>query len=232
MKVVSVVKYSFFLIGAAMLIGAAALALSTRSFLASAERTQGTVTELVATRGSNGSVLYRPVVVFRTGDGRDVTVRSTVASNPPAHDEGEAVDVLYHPAAPHEAQVGSFFSLWGGATVVGGIGSIFFLVGLGMIVVPAVGERQARRLTATGVPVQARVQDIERNVMVEVNGRHPWRIVARWKDPLTAEYRVFRSRNLWHDPAEHLESDYVTVYLDDSNPRRYHMDTGFLARAD
>ncbi len=61
MKVVSVIKYSFFLIGAAMLIGAATLAMSTRTFLASAERTQGTVTELVATRGSNGSVLYRPV---------------------------------------------------------------------------------------------------------------------------------------------------------------------------
>jgi hypothetical protein len=231
MKVISVIKYAFFLVGAAMLIGAAWMVHSTREFLAGAQRTEGTVVALVPSRGSSGSTLYSPVVTFRSADGRDIEVRSRVASNPPAHDEGETVSVLYRPAAPGDAQVESFFSLWGGASIVGGIGSAFFLVGLSMILVPVWSDRRARHLAATGLPVQARVQDIERNVMVEVNGRHPWRIVARWKDPVTAEYRVFRSRNLWQDPGEHLQSDYITVYLDENNPRRYHMDTGFLTGA-
>ena len=227
MQAIAVIKYSFFLIGAAMLIGAGALVHTTRTFLASAERTEGTVIALVATRGSGGSTLYSPVVAFRAIDGRAIEWTSSVASSPPAHDEGETVTVLYRADAPDDARLDGFFPLWGGAAIVGGLGSAFFLTGLAMIAVPAWSNRRARHLAATGIPVQAKVQDIERNVMVEVNGRHPWRIVARWKDPVTAEYRVFRSQNLWQDPGEHLQSDYVTVFLDGSNPGRYHMETRF-----
>lgn len=229
MKTLAVIKYLFFLAGAAMLFGAGALVHTTREFVAQADRVQGTVMAMAPGRGSRGAGLSSPVVAFRAADGRMIEWQSSVATNPPAHAVGDSVTVLYRRDAPEDARLEGFLSLWSVPSLVGGLGSMFFLTGLAMIVVPLRSNRRARLLAATGIPVQAKVQDIERDVLVEVNGRHPWRIVARWKDPVTAEYRVFRSQNLWQDPAEHLQSDYVTVFLDGNNPRRYHMETRFGA---
>lgn len=229
MKVLAIIKVTFGLAGAGMLAGAIALGASTRHFLAAAERAEGTVIDLLPSRSSSSdSVLYSPVVEFKTPDGREYEVRSKVASSPPSYEEGEKVTVLYRPEAPGDAQIDGFFSLWGGTAILGALGTVFFSIGAALWAVPAWSARRARHLAAHGTRVQAEVREIERNTRIEVNGVHPWRIVARWKDPITAEYHEFRSDNLWTDPGE-LRQHFITVFLDSDNAKRYHMDTSFLA---
>lgn len=46
---------------------------------------------------------------------------------------GESVAVLYLPNNPADARIDSFFQLWGASSIVGGIGTAFFAISLGMI---------------------------------------------------------------------------------------------------
>ena len=230
MKVLGVIKVTFGLVGVGLLAAAIALGLSTRHFLASAQRAEGTVIDVLPSRSSSGdTVLYSPVVEFKTPDGREYEVRSKVASSPPSYKEGERVTVFYKTDAPGEAEISGFFSLWGAPLILGLLGGVFFSIGAVLWAVPVWRTRRARQLIATGTPVQAEVQEVERNTGLMVNGVHPWRIVARWKNPITAEYHEFRSTNLWTDPGEDVRHQFITVFVDNHDPRRYHMDTSFLA---
>ena len=229
MKTLTVIKLAFTLVGTVLLAVAIALGWHTRQFLASSQRAVGTVVDLLPSRSSSGgSVMYSPVFEFRAADGRMHEVRSSVASSPPGYEEGEEVTVWYPAGAPGQARLDSFFELWGGATIVGGIGAVFFAIGAGLWVGGLRSARTVRDLLARGTPVQAKVHEVERNTSMSVDGEHPWRIVARAKHPATAKVQSFRSGNLWTDPTDRLGERLVTVYVDPNRPTRYHMDTAFL----
>jgi hypothetical protein len=88
-----------------------------RAFLSRAQRVPGVVTELIrsyssssgsGSGGSSGGYTYRPVFQFRTYDGRDVRVESSVGSNPPSARPGQQVNVLYDPMRPEHARLDTF----------------------------------------------------------------------------------------------------------------------------
>ena len=74
---------------------------------------------------------YRPVVHFSTEKGEGVEFVSSVGySNGPlfaGYSKGQKVQVLYLPAAPNDATINSFFSLWGISSIVGVVGMGFLL---------------------------------------------------------------------------------------------------------
>lgn len=231
MNAAAIAKYTFLAIGAAMLIGSAALVAHTRGFVASALRAEGTVIDILPNRsGNSASVTYSPVIEFRTAAGKLVEVRSSTSSNPPAYTEGDKVQMLYLADTPEDARLAGYLSLWGAPTVAASLGAVFLLIGGALIVWPIRAEKRARYLTEHGTPLQAEVREIALNRSYQVNGRHPWRIVAQWKDPVTADFHIFRSANLWGDPSEHLPGAFVTVFIDGQNPRKYHMDTSFIPK--
>lgn len=218
----------FGLIGVGMLIGAAALALDTRSFVAAAKRAPGSVIELVEKRDSDGSVTYKPVVAFTADSGASVNFTSSFSSNPPAYDVGEAVEVLYSPDNPNDARIRGFGSLWLGAVIVGGIGAVFAAIGFGIGLAVRLNKKKREWLMAHGTPIQAEFQGVERNTSLKVNGRSPWRIVAEWKNPETGQVHVFNSENLWFDPTSYVTAKQVQVLLDPQSAKRYHVDISFL----
>jgi hypothetical protein len=219
----------FLVVGLALLAGAVYWASRVEQFARGASIAHGTVIQLEHSRSSNSSSYY-PVVKYRTAAGREATFRSSFGSNPPSHAVGEAVVVLYDESDPSDARIRSFFSLWGGATLVGSIGAVFALVGGGMLYGRRRAAERAKYLRRHGMPVQTEYQSVEINTTLRVNGRHPWRIVTQWKNPTSGELHLFRSANLWFDPTTHINTQQITVYLDRRNPKRYHMDTAFLPK--
>lgn len=119
----------FLLIGLGLLGGAAYLVLDTRADIARAETAAGTVIDLIGRRDSDGDTIYYPHVRYVTRSGETVEFTASVGSSPPAFDVGEPVSVLYDPAAPTEARIDSFFQLWFGAVILGGIGLVFIVIG-------------------------------------------------------------------------------------------------------
>jgi hypothetical protein len=239
MKALTLIKYLFVLIGGAMLIGAGFAAANTRSFLAHALRTEGTVVALQPRHSTNGystssttssstrSLTFAPLVRFMHA-GQVIDFTASTASNPPAYHIGETVPVLYEDTPPFKARIDSFFSLWGATVIVGGLGTVFLLIGALLIIVPRMNARADDRLRHEGVPVDADLQSVDLNTTVTVNGRNPFRITAQWQDPTTSRVYVFVSRNIWFDPSKYITGKSVRVFIAQGNPKRYYVDLSFL----
>lgn len=229
MKGIAVVKYLFSGVGLAMIFGAFFMYSKTQNFLSEAIITEGTVTHLVLSNSSDSST-YWPVVVFKTQNGELVEFTSSVGSNPPSYTQGEIVEVYYLESFPENAKIRSFFSLWGGTTIVGGLGTIFFTIGFIIISANVLKDRKVKYLKKHGVPVVARFQSVEINDSLKVNGRSPYKIIAQWQDPSTSKVYVFSSENLWFDPTEQINRDEVTVLIERENPTKYYVDVSNLPK--
>ena len=228
MKSVKVMTRVFMLVGVAMLGVAGWLYESTRSFVASAATADGTVVDLARSGGSKST--WRPVVRFALPDGETVEFTGKVGSNPPSYQRGERVEVLYPPGAPQDAKIRDFLSLWFPATLVGGLGALFFLIGAGITLWGVMQRRKEGDLRLNGVRVEADLR-VEQNTSIGKSGSHPWRLVGQWHDPSTNQVHVFRSRNLWFDPTQHVrDRQHVTVFLERGNPKRYFVDVSFLPK--
>ncbi len=229
MKTLAIIKYVFAAIGAAMLAGAFFWYGNTKAFIGQALRTEGTVLELVRSRSSD-STTYHPVVHFQSQDGTPVEFTSSSGSNPPSYATGEKVNVLYLADAPENAKINGFFSLWGGPLVIGGIGSVFFLIGAGIVLAGLLKGRREEYLRMHGTPVSTEFQSVEQNTSVALNGRHPFCVFTQWHNPVTAEVHVFQSKNVWFDPSDYIQQKQITVFIDAANPKKYLVDLSFLPK--
>jgi hypothetical protein len=136
MKVPRFLGVLFTLIGTGLLVGGLVLFLSTRRFVASAATATGVVVDLVQrdSEDTDDGPTYRPVVEFTTAAGHKVRFTSSFGSNPPSHRSGDAVTVLYDPAAPQGARIRSFLHLWFGVLILGFVGVVFSGVGCGLLI--------------------------------------------------------------------------------------------------
>jgi len=80
------------------------------------------------------SYLCQPTVRFRTTAGQQVDFVSSVSSSTFHGDED--VSVQYHPSHPRDALISSFMDLWFVPLLLGGMGLIFTVVGLLLLVGP------------------------------------------------------------------------------------------------
>jgi hypothetical protein len=227
MKVMAIVKYVFTLVGVGMLVGVFLIYKSTSAFLGEAVKAEGTVVELMQSRSSD-STTYRPVVHFINQDGQKIEFMSTAGSNPPSYSEGQKVEVLYLTTEPQNAKINDFFSIWGGAAILGGLGGVFFLIGSGIILAGSLASRKSEYLRKNGVPIETEYQSVEQNTAFSVNGRHPFRVLTQWQNPSTSELHIFKSNNLWFDPSSYIESKKITVFIERNNPKKYFVDLSFL----
>jgi hypothetical protein len=227
MKALNTVKYLFIAFGLVMLAGALFWYLNTKSFIKAAASAQGTVVELIPVR-SDGSTTYKPLVRFTTAKGGAIEFSSSSSSNPPGYEVGETVEVYYLEGSPRDAKVSGFFSLWGGAVIVGGMGLVFFAIGGGILLVTMLKGRSRGRLKLSGTPIETDFIAVELNTSLEVNGRNPFCVVTQWQNPATSKVHVFRSKNLWFDPTSFIKAKRITVFIDANNPKKYYVDLSFL----
>lgn len=115
-------------LGAAFLVAALLSWLHTRRFVAESVPALGEVVGLSERDGDD--VTYAPVIRFRGPGGRPFEFTETTSSNPPGYSVGDRVEILYHSQDPRQARVASPFRLYLLAMIFGGLGGIFFVVGL------------------------------------------------------------------------------------------------------
>mgnify|MGYP006195199277 FL=1 len=229
MKAIAIVKYLFTLVGFAMLAGAFFVYNSTSSFLKDAVTAEGIVVELLVSRTSD-SISYRPLVEFTAQNGQVIEFAPSAGSNPARYAEGEQVEVLYQAARPSDAKINDFFSLWGVALILAGMGAVFFLVGAGIIVFIALKGRQDEMLKTSGVAIETQYQSVEQNTALSVNGKHPFRVLTQWQNPATSDIHIFKSNNLWFDPSAFIDKETIRVFIAQGNPEKYYVDLSFLPK--
>jgi hypothetical protein len=138
--------------------------------------------------------------------------------------------VLYQAARPSDAKINEFFSLWGAALILAGIGTVFFLVGAGIIVFIALKGRQDEILKTSGVAIETQYQSVEQNTALSVNGKHPFWVLTQWQNPATFDIHIFKSNNLWFDPSAYIKQETIRVFIAQGNPAKYYVDLSFLPK--
>lgn len=200
---------------------------STKHFTNNANLVQGVVIENIRSF-SDDSYTYRPMIEFTTQDGRHIEFVSKLGSSSPSYGVGQHVEVLYAPNAPENAKINSFMSLYFGTLILGVMSGIILISLLVGLLFKGLGKKKAALLMQQGRPIQAKFQAVEKNTMMVINGRHPYRVIAHWQNPSTNQLHVFKSKNIWFDPTDYINRDEFTVYVDKANIKKYHMDVSFL----
>lgn len=228
-NILIITRYGFTVIGLGLLIGAFFIYKNTAAFLENAVQTEGTVTQLVKYGSTDsGSSYYKPVVNFLTQQGQSIEFTSPTGSIPAAYSEGDKVVVIYLPEAPQSAKIKNFFSLWGDAAIVGGLGCVFFLIGFVMVALSIRKKRLVDYLKHHGTPVETSFQGVQRNGALQVNGQNPFVVLTQWQNPETSKIHIFKSHNVWYDPTQYISDQPVKVLIDRNNPKKYYVDLSFL----
>ncbi|MCF6472773.1 DUF3592 domain-containing protein [Nonomuraea sp. MG754425] len=227
-RLFTIIGAIFGLVGLVLLSVGIALAVSTASFLGSAERTDGTVVAMTerttTTRAADGrnrsSTAWYPTVEF-TVDGRRHSFQGSTGSNPPSYAEGDGVSVAYDPDDPSDARIASFGSAFLAPLIIGGLGVVFTPLGTVLFVR---GRRIARLrawLREQGRQVWAEIDHVGRDISVRVNHRHPYVVHAIWQDERTGRTHTATSDHLRHDPGPRLRGrTHVRVLYDPADPDR------------
>ncbi|MCK0127105.1 DUF3592 domain-containing protein [Erythrobacter sp. F6033] len=195
------------------------LALSDVSFSA-----QGTIIELADYRDSEGTTMYRPVAEFYDTSGRRYEFSSKTSSSSPGFSVGEQVDIIYDPLRPQDARIDTFGQRFLLPTIFTAIGSLFVLIGGGMVVYPMLRARAIRGLVQAGLQVRGTITDVSQDRRFAVNDRHPWRIIAEAEHPRTGIMTEFKSDALWERPIGAKKGDQVPVYLSAKNSKKSYVD--------
>ncbi len=75
--------------------------------------------------------LYRPLIRFRTKDGRTIRFTPSIAMRPAPYQVGDRVSILYEPEHPKQAQINRFLYLWFYTLMLIFFG--FFTMGMGLL---------------------------------------------------------------------------------------------------
>ena len=179
---------------------------------------------------STSSYTYKPEVEFKTPNGKRIEFTSSSGTNPPSYSKGEVIEIFYDESLPQNAKINGFFSLWGGAIILGLMGIIFTLIGTSIFLTKHLKSKKIEFLKRNGTPIQAKFQSVGRNRMVAVNKRNPYQIYVQWKNPMTSKRHIFKSENIWFDPTDLINTDEITVLIERNNPKKYYVDTSFLPK--
>lgn len=109
----------------------------TRRFLRTAVDAIGIIVDLIESSGSEGGTVYSAVVRFQTADGQEIQWTESMASNPPAGQRGDQLPMRYDPADPQKARIAKTSRLWFMPLLFGGMGVLFFAIGVLLAIVGA-----------------------------------------------------------------------------------------------
>lgn len=232
-----ILPWILLLLGIGLLVGCGFAIWSEIKFRRIAIETDGRVVDMIRStsrdRDGRTSVNYKPVFVYHLPDGKEIRVEGGVASNPPCCRVGDPVRVRYDPAHPARAAMTGFTDSWLVASILGGMGLIFTLIGI--TIVRAFGPRSkamAMVQAASAAPTHmVPLAGLRREMGAE--GMR-WIVQARWQHPQTGATRLFESPPLPFDPVPQMrQMSSVQIRFDPSVPDGpYQMDLSFLDDSD
>lgn len=231
----------FFPVGLGLLGGGAWVARHAVDLRARAVRADGEVVGMLASRDDDGT-MWAPRVRFRLPNGQSVDFVSSVRTKPPAYAAGDKVVVLYEPERPSEARIDDWMSWWFAPTLLGGLGTVFTILGGAFLWsgwrarqgaltrgawASASGESDSLLADPAARRVTARVIAIDREA--DEDGGSHWVVVAQAHDPTRHRVLVFRSQLFDFDPGMWIAVGRpVTVAYDPDDPESYEIDLAFL----
>ncbi|MDR1563704.1 MAG: DUF3592 domain-containing protein [Oscillospiraceae bacterium] len=174
---------------------------------------------------AQGELVFSPqggyMVEFTAQNGETYTTNMSYSSS--EFYRGQKVKLYYNPDNPYDIQAEE--TLWFMA-IPGGIGLIFFAVGLGSGLPNVLKGFGKKRLIAGGKWVRADIDSVQINPFFTVNRVHPYIILCHFTD-FNGRIHRFKSGNIWSKPNAYLHDNSITsltVFVDGSNYKKYYVD--------
>lgn len=104
-------------------------------------------------------------------------------------------------------------------TVFGGMGAVFLLVGLGLLLSDVSRRSKLRQLYEAGDYVMAKIVGAQPRTNVNTGGSHPYVVECHYQDPDTGVTHIYFSRYLYFSPTDLLTAQEVPVYRDRNDER-------------
>lgn len=142
--------------------------------------------------------------------------------------EGKEVEIYYDKDNPNKIGMKSLDLL---ILIVPGIGLIFLIIGGTGILLKVSKKKLEKRLKKDGKLIYADYDETIINTSYSINGRHPYKIICEWINPVDNEEYMFKSRNIWINPEDIIEERNIKqfpVYIDKNNKKKYVVDIDIL----
>jgi len=196
-------------------------------FISNSVETAGIVEE-VSTHRSKGTTRYLPIVGYTVG-GESYRVNGK-ASSSSSHDYevGDAVRVRYEKNDPTSAKLVSFSDMWLISTLMLGLGSLFFAIGIYDIRIRLHNQKMRTQLPLSGKKLLLAGRVEER----KTKNNTYFFILADWLNSADGKMITFSSDKVRYDPTQFVKDKELKVWIDPHNPKKNHyMDISFLPPA-
>ena len=141
-----IIAWFLIALGCAALAGALGTMLYSWHFISVAQRTIGAIVEMrEQTDKDSGLTSFAPTFRFQDASGSTHTVASDFFSSPPEFHVGDSATILYHPSAPEDARIDSYWQIWGLPSLFGIGACIELPVGLIVLFWPKIFGRFGRK---------------------------------------------------------------------------------------
>ena len=224
-KVEKIIGVVFGVIGLVMLIIGVIIAINRLNFINNAEKVYGTVTDIRYGSPDDDSDSGFTEVTY-TYEGEEYVSRVSARSS--TISEGDRIDIYVDRENPRKIEV-AFFGLIA-VYIVGGIGAVFFMIGVAFLLVMGLMGKKKKVLMRDGRKVYAKVTGGSINYCYTVNGRHPFKLECQYTDPYTGAVYLYSSSNTWLDPNIYIGGQ-VAVYVDKEDFSKYYVDLDSLTEA-
>ena len=103
--------------------------------------------------------------------------------------------------------------------VLTGMGAVMAVVGVGLFIGMGRGERRREELLTWGTQVDATVEKVAQNRLLQVNGRNTWYVEVSCRHPVTRENVQLRRHYVFRLTVQ--PGDHVRVAFDPMDERKY-----------
>ncbi len=187
--------------------------------------TTGIITEIWSSRDSDNNRNHK-VYVSYVAEGNEY--ESTLNGYSSSFYEGKEIEIYYDKDNPNKIGMKSLDLLF---LLFPGLGLISLIIGVTGISSKARGKKSEKRLKENGELIYADYVETIINISYSVNGRHPYKIICEWTNPLDGEEYTFKSKNIWSNPEDIIEERNIKqfpVYIDKNNKKKYFVDIDIL----
>jgi hypothetical protein len=215
----------FLFVGIGEIVGGILFNVANQKFRATAQTTQGVITQINTYHDSDGDMRHEVYVKYTVNG---VTYNNSLSYYSSSMAEGKSVTLYYNPEDLNQIKVRGSNAVI--TIVLASSGGVFVLVGLGGIIPFVMSAKKKKRLQQEGIRVSAKIVDVILNTQVRVNGRNPYVIHCKWVDDRSGNTYFFKSKNLYYDPCIDLSdgNQWIEVLLDPNDYSKYYVVTDDL----
>ncbi len=217
---VSAVLLIFIAVGLIMLLIGIWLGIRTFQFGQTAEEVTAMITRVERHRDSDGDVHHDVYVDYYFQGQAYEDVRLSEYSS--GMHEGKEILLLCDPENPWDARSKSMRYML--PLIMGMMGAVFILIPAIPIVNEIRRKKQREEIMAAGCILQGKVESVERNISLKVNGRSPYVIYCSYQDAFSGVIYHFKSDNLWTNPRPvYGPGSEIEIYVKEQDYSQYYV---------